>query len=195
MCLRQNKLVVSCTLLFYLRTRRVVATVTQIQQLNATELVNRFQAGIWRYLRYLGCEVAQADDLTQETFLAVIRKPFDHRSDQETASYLRKAARNQFLMAIRKRRKGPTLNDLQTAEEVWASVAAEGSNDYLDALDECLEALNGRPLQVIHLQYRDNQSRQSIAGELGMSEDGVKTLLRRTRARLRECVKRRLGNE
>ena len=39
-------------------------------------LIQTYQAGIWRYLRALGCDSAQAEDITQETFLNVLQKPF-----------------------------------------------------------------------------------------------------------------------
>ena len=39
-------------------------------------LIQTYQAGIWRYLRALGCDSAQAEDITQETFLSVLQKPF-----------------------------------------------------------------------------------------------------------------------
>ena len=40
-----------------------------------TRLVKEHQADLWRHLRMLGCDPAQADDLTQETFLTVMEKP------------------------------------------------------------------------------------------------------------------------
>ena len=40
------------------------------------ELARRHQAGVWRYLRLLGCAPDLADDLVQETFLQVLRRPF-----------------------------------------------------------------------------------------------------------------------
>jgi len=30
----------------------------------AAEIIETHQAGVWRYLRFLGCDEAQADDLT-----------------------------------------------------------------------------------------------------------------------------------
>ena len=45
------------------------------------------------------------------------------------------------------------------------------------------------------LQYRVESSREAIAAALDMKPDGVKTLLRRTRQVLRECVERKLNIE
>ncbi|HRJ79073.1 MAG TPA: sigma-70 family RNA polymerase sigma factor, partial [Planctomycetota bacterium] len=72
--------------------------------LDVEALIVAHQAGVWRYLRYLGCDRAQADDLTQETFLQVLRHGFEQRGERETAAYLRKVARNCFLMSVRRTR-------------------------------------------------------------------------------------------
>ena len=57
-------------------------------------LIQAYQAGIWRYLRALGCESSLAEDLTQDTFLAVLQRPFNDVSPAATSAYLRKTALN-----------------------------------------------------------------------------------------------------
>ena len=56
-----------------------------------------------------------ADDLTQETFLCVYRRPFVERSPAATAAYLRTVARRQLLMSLRKAKRRPQLADLEPA--------------------------------------------------------------------------------
>jgi len=160
-----------------------------------TALVRAYQAGVWRYLRFLGCDPTEADDLVQETFLTVYRDGFEIRSPGQTACYLRTVARNLLLMARRKQRSSPPTVDLAAAENVWARFAGEdGLSDYLAALGECLEkATSPRVRQALALQYGDRASRDEIAAKLGMAAEGVKTLLRRARSALRDCVERRLG--
>lgn len=180
-----------------------MATATMSQPGNLAELVRLHQAGVWRYLRFLGCDEAQADDLTQETFLAVHRRPFDERSEAATAGYLRTVARNQFLMSVRRDRRRPVASgllddldpaDADLAESVWATFAGEdGGEAWLDALRGCVEELNGRARQAIDLHYRDDLSRVQIATELDLTEDGVKSLLRRTREVLRKCVEAKVN--
>ena len=58
-----------------------------------------------------------------------------------------------------------------------------------------LEGLEGRAAQAIDLHYRIGASRGAIASQLAMQPDGVKSLLRRTRDVLRECVERKLRRE
>ncbi len=162
-------------------------------ELEPAALIRRYQAGIWRYLRFLGADRTEADDLLQETFLAVLRGDFQQRSDSETAAYLRTVARNQLLMARRRQGKEVNTVELAAAESAWADVAAtDGLEDYLSALRECLEHVNGRAGQAIDLLYHQGHKRTEVAAQLEMKPEGIKTLLRRTRETLRDCVERKV---
>jgi RNA polymerase sigma-70 factor (ECF subfamily) len=154
------------------------------------DLVRNHQAGVWRYLRFLGADESLADDLTQETFLAIWRKPFVDHTPAATSRYLRTVSRNLFLMSLRKGNRLPTLERLELADEVWDRFSGDDET-MLDALRECLEGLNGRARLAIDLCYRDQRSRAEIGRELELSEDGVKSLLRRTRELLRQCVEQK----
>jgi RNA polymerase sigma-70 factor (ECF subfamily) len=157
-------------------------------------LLRDHQASIWRYLRFLGCDEAQADDLVQETFLAVWRRPFEDRSRAATRAYLRQVALNRFRMAVRRRRARPVFSDLAAAEAAWVEHDADDGDAYREALRVCLEQLGERGRRAVDLRYRESASRQRIAESLGLTVDGVKTLLRRTREALRGCITRRLAS-
>jgi len=160
-------------------------------------LVREHQADLWRYLRFLGAESSEAEDLVQETFVAVFRRRPEIRSPAETAAYLRRVARNQLLAARRKASSTPSLVDLEAAESVWAEMTHGGPlDDYLEALSGCLEtAVDPRKRHAVELRYRDGASRDKIAAELDLTVDGVKTLLRRARTALRNCVERKLSGD
>lgn len=170
-----------------------MATATMKRSGDLAELVRAYQAGVWRYLRFLGCDEAQADDLTQETFLAVHRKPFAQRCPQASAAYLRSVARNLFLGAIRKSKRQGRIENLDLAEQVWQQYVKDDAYEaWLEALRDCVETVNGRARQAIDLFYRDNRSRTEIGQTLEMTDDGVKSLLRRTRELLRRCVEQKI---
>ena len=159
-------------------------------------VVREHQADVWRYLRYLGAAADDADDLTQEMFLAVARTPFEVRSRGETAAYLRTAARNQLLMLRRRQGRAATMVELAAAEDVWATMTPDGrSSAVLEALAECYEHVAGRAREAIERFYRQDESREEIAAALEVSCDGVKSLLRRTRQSLKECIERRLSGQ
>src|SRR3954451_4927889 len=124
-------------------------------------LVRRHQAGVWRYVRFLGADQSESDDLTQETFLALARGQFVERDERQTAGYLRVVARNQLLALRRKHNREISPVELEAADSVWAAAAGpDGSlNNYLDALRDCLGQLVGRAQQAIELQYRERSGR------------------------------------
>ena len=114
---------------------RGMTVIDAMQKPDLEQLVCEHQAGVWRYLRYLGCAEAEADDLTQETFLAVIKTPPEIRSPSQTTAYLRTVARNRMLMARRRSGREIAVAQLDQAEQVWASSpASNGWGDYLDTL-------------------------------------------------------------
>ena len=85
-------------------------------EVDLESLARRYQAEVWWYLRYLGATPADAEDLMQETFLALGRAAFEERSERETATYLRKVARNQLLMLRRSSGRTVGTVDLAAAE-------------------------------------------------------------------------------
>jgi RNA polymerase sigma-70 factor (ECF subfamily) len=171
-------------------------TVGEVNQASrADSLARRHQTEIWRYARFLGASDPQAEDITQETFLAVLRKPPLSNEPAAVRAYLRTIARNLYLVLLRKASRQSEF-DLDAAEQMWAEThPRDGGDERLSALDDCLAALDGRAKQAIDLAYRENQSRTAIAAKLEMTEDGIKSLLRRTRDVLRQCVERKVAGE
>ncbi|MFW6108264.1 MAG: RNA polymerase sigma factor [bacterium] len=165
-------------------------------------LVRAHQAELYRYMRYLGAADAPAEDLVQETFLAAFRSDAapETDDDREMARWLRGVARNMFLRYCRQRRRRPhrlSRAVLEQAEATWAQTFLRGGDgfDYLEALRRCVDALSAHQRQALDLRYAERRSRAEMAESLAMTENGVKSLLRRLRARLAECVQRRLRME
>jgi RNA polymerase sigma-70 factor (ECF subfamily) len=155
-------------------------------------LVAVHQGDLWRYIRYLGATADEADDLVQETFLALARSGFEERSVPETAALVRTAGRRRLLMLRRKQQREIHAVELDAAETVWAKVHTTGSTDpLLDALRDCVATLDGKAKQIIDLHYTQQLSRSESAKQIGITAEGVKTLLRRTRTALRQCVERK----
>jgi RNA polymerase sigma-70 factor (ECF subfamily) len=169
---------------------------TADQKIDLAALMREHQAGVWRFLRALGAEPNLADDITQETFLAVYRKPFEQRSRGQTIAYLRIVAKNLFLKARRRDGREVAVAELEQVEAEWTELVGEEDGAALAAaLKECLKQLEDKPKQALDLQYQEGMQRVEIAATLGMTDDGVKTLLRRTKARLRKCMEIRIGGE
>jgi len=158
----------------------------------AAAVIRRHQAGVWRYLRFLGADPSLAEDLTQETFLAYLRSPPASRDPRATAAWLRRTAQRR-LSNSRRRPRLPTLG-LEAAEDAWGRYAADDSgDDALVALQHCLHGLTARMRTAVRVRYGPGGSRQAVATELHLTLDGAKTLLRRARRRLQLCIQRGLA--
>jgi len=163
-----------------------------IDEQDVIRLVQEHQAEVWRYLRFLGATAELADDLTQETFLQLLRAPFEDRGPRARASWLRTVARHLYVKSFR--RPPFVLAEVEELEAAWQGFAGDDAGDTtILSLRECLERLDGRARQAIVWHYEERRARGFIGERLGIGEDGVKSLLRRTRAILRECIERRGG--
>jgi len=160
-------------------------------------IIRDHQAAVWRYLRFLGSAEAEADDLTQETFIAVWnaleKGEFREFSSAATAGYLRTVARSRFLMSVRAKGRRIRESDLALVDEDWVQAAGEDGGEWdtrLDTLDECLKLVQGKSRIVVMRHYQDGARQVDIAAELGMKPEGVRTILKRALTKLRECMER-----
>ena len=146
------------------------------------------------FLAFLGCPTNQLDDLLQEVFVSVLASPFEDRGAASTRSYLRTVAKHLFLKSVRRERRNVPLEDTSAAESLWIEEFERDDDGagYLQALRDCLSRLTGRARQALQLRYEKGLGQRAIGAELALSESGVKSILVRTRSRLRECVQERL---
>lgn len=154
---------------------------------NLEQLVKEHTPMLLRYLRRLGCPPTLAEDLSQETFLSLLEKPFEEVSAKATASYLRLVARNLFIDEKRRQKKAVSLDTVP--EEIQHE---EQSKPLIETLQSCLPKLRERPRRALELRYWKKLSIASIAALMGIKESGVKTLLGRAKQRLRELMNRSL---
>ena len=164
-------------------------------------LVHMHQAEIYRYLRYLGADATTAEDLVQETFLAACSSTNPPAAPPAVrCAWLRGIARNRFMDSCRRRKRvvvQAEVESVEQAERVWRDeFLREGDGfDYLEALRNCLAQLPERSRLALDLRYTQSRSREEMARVLQMTGDGIKSLLRRIRAGLADCIRRRLRAE
>lgn len=162
--------------------------------------VRAHQTGVWRYLRLLGAESADAEDLLQETFLRFFRTS---TPEPENLPLLRRIARGLWIDRQRWLKRRRTIAwadhiDSALAERAFAGRAFAGSGDalegpWLDALATCRERLPARSRRAVELCYRDGLDRSAIGRELGLADNTVRNVLAKARASLRGCIEQRLA--
>jgi len=144
---------------------------------------------IRRYLRCLRCPRDLVDDLVQETLLTALRHWPEH---EPPLAWLLTTARNLWFQHCRARRRTAVLAELTALHErAVRELSADGGDWRLQALADCVLGLPPRARLALSLRYREGLPPHAIAVQLGLSEAGTKTLLRRTKAALARCVERR----
>jgi RNA polymerase sigma-70 factor (ECF subfamily) len=159
------------------------------------EIIAKHQMSVWRYLRLLGCDSATADDLTQETFLALMRQEaFEYANPAATASYLRRIAHNLYVSFLRRRKLTKGLDEVEARDALWDQWTENDEDQALmfAALRECLEKLTPRAQQALKLRFQSQSSRTSIGESLGITEHGAKNLMQRAKQQLRECIQEKI---
>ncbi|MBB3208288.1 RNA polymerase sigma-70 factor (ECF subfamily) [Rhodopirellula rubra] len=159
------------------------------------ELIQHHQNGIWRYLRVLGCDATTADDLTQETFLRVLRRDnFVQHSDEATSEYLRRTAYNLLVSNHRKLGRMQVTDSPSLLDESWQRWAGKdlSGDEAVDALRQCMEQLTDRAREALRMRFVENTPRVEIGEALGISDHGARNLMQRAKAQLRQCVAERL---
>jgi RNA polymerase sigma-70 factor, ECF subfamily len=167
---------------------------SQAPGFDPVHLIQTYQAAVWRYLRAMGCEAALAEDLTQETFLAVLQRPFQDINPAATAAYLRKTALNLLISHHRRSGKVTAVEDIESLDQTWSRWAGQDGGDAaIDALRDCLQRLTNRARQALEMRFRGDHSREEIAAALEISEHGAKNLMQRAKQQLRECIETKIS--
>lgn len=169
------------------------APTSQAAGFDPVRLIQTHQAGVWRYLRALGCDSAQAEDLTQETFLAVLQRPFQDVNQAATSAYLRKTALNLLISLRRRSGKVTAMEDVEELDRTWTEWAGKDNGEAaLDALRDCLQGLTERARMSLEMRFREDSTRAEIAAALDITEHGAKNLMQRAKQQLRDCIDEKL---
>lgn len=177
------------------------------------DLARAYRAPIHNFILSRGFPSADAEDLTQETFLEVFRDGFLQRADRAkgrfralllaVTKHVMARARRQAAAAKRGggRAAGPleeeppdpdSLGDLRDEEfdRLWALDLVRRAIDDLSKTDD----REGRPgSKALKLAIFKKRGYDEIAKELGLKLHDVKNLIHRTRARLRQRIRDLVG--
>lgn len=147
-------------------------------------------------MRALGADSNIADDIVQDTFLEILRRPLKQYSDSATASYLRRVAHNLFISRCRREGRMTVTEHAEKFESAWMRWAGfESGGRVIDALEECVGRLTERARLALRLRYAEEASRERIAKALEITEHGAKNLLQRAKGQLRECVQGKITDD
>lgn len=151
------------------------------------------------YVRSVVRDSGLVDDIFQETMLTAWRRLADYDKTRPFGPWLRGIAARVMLAQRRKRARGFVLCEAEILEHLEARYEAlhRQTGDTLDAkldgLRDCIERLPDRYRDVIRLRYGEELETETLARQLHLSVETVKKRLQRGRARLLECLQRKLS--
>ncbi len=144
----------------------------------AAHLIERYQMDVYNTsLRILG-NPADAEDVTQDTFLAAFQRIATYRPGQPVSPWLRAIARNRAIDLVRRRARAPEPQPPPAAENV-ERLALERIE--AERVREALNRLPSRDRALLVLRYWEDQSVESIARTLRMSDGAARVALLRAR--------------
>ena len=155
------------------------------------ELFRRFAPRIKSYLKRLGCETGQAEELTQETMVMVWRRAamFDRRR-ASASTWLFTIARNKRIDALRRERR-PEIDPTDPALVPDPAPSAEEPlllRQRAGRLAAALAELPREQAELIRLAYFDERSQSAIAEARRLPLGTVKSRLRLALSRLRRSL-------
>ncbi len=151
------------------------------------------------YLRAGVRDAHAVDDLYQETVLTAWKRLDDYDRDKPFGPWLRGISGNLMLAYYRKTSSRATPLDAQALE--WLndrfaaihSMPGDAFHEKLAALRECIEALPETYQRAIVMRFNEERGLQEIESILQVARETLKKRLTRGKARLAECLERKLG--
>lgn len=166
------------------------------------ELVRRYSGPIYAFVVRMVGRAEDADDLTQDVFVQVLKSLPHARRDLPLRPWLYVIARNKCLDHLKRRRALPfsSLASAESEDAVEERLAdhaplpeelAERA-DLRDLLHEAIAALPPRYRTVVALRYSTDLTFAELATVLDLPENTVKTHFQRAKALMRASLAGRL---
>jgi RNA polymerase sigma-70 factor (ECF subfamily) len=165
------------------------------------EIMRRYQAKIFAVAHSLLHNHADAEEITQDTFVRAHRNLPRFRGDSSLATWLHRIAvnlaRNRYWYFFRRRRHCTLSLDCPIGEDGDATLAdlfASGTPDpahessreeFAELVSTCMEKLDSHHREILTLRNLHNRSYDEIAQQLGINPGTVKSRIARARERLR----------
>ena len=153
-----------------------------------TELYAAHRLPLVRLAVLLVDDLASAEDVVQDAFAALARRPDAVRDPSKALAYLRVSVVNTARSALRRRRTARAYSpphDLSPPSPEDTAVLAEEHREVIEALQQ----LSPRQREILVLRYWSNLSEADIAHTLQISQGTVKSTASRGLVALEKAMK------
>lgn len=154
-------------------------------------LVTRHQDAVFRFARVITGSHEDAEDVLQETFLAVYRGASSYRGESSVRTWLLVIARNAAFRMVRNRKPQTELDEAEVWElglkAGWGRTDPESlaiRAEQRAELETALSMLEPEAREVIVLRELEGLSGDDTATVLGLSTTAMKSRLHRARLKL-----------
>lgn len=151
------------------------------------QIVEQHYASIYGFVYRLSGSVADAEDLTQQTFLIAYQKLHQVREQDKTIRWLYTIARSCFLKSRRRKRPSAAANFELDVDEIPARFPDDSPFDE-ERLQQALDELGDDFRIVVTMFYFEELSYKEIAEELSIPMGTVMSRLARAKGRLRHAL-------
>jgi len=162
-------------------------------------LVGRHRAAVWRLARAMTASEQSAEDVLQETFLAVYRGASGFRSESSPRAWILGTARFKAARTWRRRAGEPAaaepLDELGCAAGWGDPELATAALEDRDRLHAALWRLSAGDREVLVLRDLEQLTAPEVAQATGLSEGAVKSRLHRARLRLLKQLRQDLNDQ
>lgn len=150
-------------------------------------LMQRHEAAVYRYAHLLTRDRADAEEATQDAFVAAWRGAATFRGGESARSWLLAIARREVLRQRRARRDDPV--DAETLEALadqagWGDPSAAGGASSAERVGRALDALPVADRDVVVLRDLEGLTPEVASEQLGLSVAAFKSRLHRARLKL-----------
>jgi RNA polymerase sigma factor (sigma-70 family) len=135
-----------------------------------------------------------AQDIVQTIFLRLLQRGFPPDFRTNPRAYLYRAAVNQSLDLVRKRRRRVFVGE-EECRNLPSADTPVADDEIHRRLYEALAELSPESAQIVILRYLHNYSDAQIAKMLGASRTSIAVRLFRLRTRLRKIIRASMGEE
>jgi RNA polymerase sigma-70 factor (ECF subfamily) len=170
------------------------------------EIMSRHQSRVFAAAMGLLHNHADAEEITQDTFVRAHRGFSRFRGDSSVATWLHRIAvnlaRNRYWYFFRRRRHSTlsldatmgtegdaTFSDLLSTAEPDPSQESS-RNEFMQAVELAMEKLEAGHRKILLMRTALDKSYEEIAAELGINVGTVKSRIARARDRLRSCLEK-----
>lgn len=164
--------------------------------------VTRSQRRLYAFIRALVWDAGQADDILQETNLALWKKADEFDGSREFMPWAMHFAKLQVMAWLKRQRaerraRGWAIFNDRLVDQL-ADEAADRENVFdrrLSALDSCMQKLPAVQRELIARRYEPGATVNQMASLLRITPKALSDRLRRIRVALMACVEKTLTEE